>query len=117
MKWPLVTLLFGSCAAWQTTITLVDKARPTKKSPDGRNVTAVVCGRDDAPGALPLYIFGHGFDCLARDYTWLCDASSVVTALVVSSDPSPFLPDTADMALDQADNLFVAEYGNHRMQV
>ena len=88
--------------AWDATITLVDSSRVSTFHPKGRRVTAIVCGRDDAPGALPLYVFGHGFDCLAADYQWLCDASSMVTALVVSSDITPFLPDTADMALDQA---------------
>ena len=70
----------------------------------GRTVKAIVCGPSDSEpnGSDSLYVFGHGFDCLGADYEWLCQTPGVVTALVVSQDITPFLPDTKDMALDQA---------------
>jgi len=36
------------------------------------------------------------------DYAWLCSTPGLVSALVISSDFTPYLPDTKDMALDQA---------------
>merc|ERR1711935_674858 len=88
-------------STWSTKLTMVDPSRTSLLHPHGRKVTAIVCGTDTTAPA-PLYIFGHGFDCLAADYEWLCSTPGVVSALVVSSDLIPFLPDTKDLALDQA---------------
>lgn len=76
------------------TITLVDSAR------QGRQVKAVVCGSSSAPATL--YVFAHGFDCYAMDYTYLCSTPGVVTALVISDDLVPFLPNTVALAEDQS---------------
>ena len=101
-------LLAGVCAwagkpsQWNATLTLVDESRKSLFHPRGREVKAVVCGADAAAALLPLYVWSHGFDCLAVDYSWLCQTPGLVTALVVSSDLTPFLPDNKDMALDQA---------------
>jgi len=92
----------ATATPWNSTVTLLDKSRSSLLHRDGRQVTAIVCGADDAANPSPLYIFGHGFDCLAADYTWLCSTPGIVAAIVVSSDLSPFLPDTKDLALDQA---------------
>lgn len=86
---------------WNTTVTLIDKDRHSLLHPHGRTVKAFVCGVDAQPAA-PLYIFAHGFDCRGIDYAWLCSTPGVVSALVISSDITPFLPDTKDLALDQA---------------
>jgi len=90
-----------SAAHWNTTLTVTDPARKSLRHPNGRPITAILCG-PEPKSPLPLYVFGHGFDCQAADYSWLCDTADVVTALVVSSDLIPFLPDTKDLALDQA---------------
>jgi len=107
---------FGSCLllalafvyptyGWNTTMSLVDTSRTSIFHPHGRSVEAIVCGADsDVEDSVQsaLYVFGHGFDCLAADYVWLCETPGVVSAIVVSNDITPFLPDTKDMALDQA---------------
>lgn len=101
----LVALLFQGILmtiAWNTSVTLVDPSRSSLLHPHGRQVKAFVCHGDGEVGPLPLYVWAHGFDCGALDYEWLCQISGVVTALVLSSDLVPFLPDTKDLALDQA---------------
>ena len=76
------------------TITLVDSAR------QGRQVKAVVCGGGSAPAAL--VVFAHGFDCYSMDYAYLCSNPGAVTALVLSDDLVPFLPNTVALAEDQS---------------
>lgn len=88
-------------SSWNTTIELLDTSRTSLLHRHGRTVRAIVCAKDDTQDA-PLYVFGHGFDCLGADYAWLCETPGLVTALVMSSDLTPFLPDTKDLALDQA---------------
>ena len=95
-------------AQWNTTISIEDTSRTSLLHPSGRVVTVTLCGAATYPATavvdsgLPLYIWAHGFDCRGEDYAWFCSASGVVTALVHSSDITPFLPDTKDLALDQA---------------
>jgi len=97
-----VMLVCIQAAAWNTTVELHDETRKSLFHPSGRAITAIVCGADTSSESLPLYVFAHGFDCFAPDYEWLCFTPGVVTAIVVSSDIIPFVPDTKDLALDQA---------------
>lgn len=95
-----------SVSCWNATVNVVDASRSSLFHPKGRSVKAVICGPDadgePAAAAAPLYIFGHGFDCQPTDYAWLCATPGVVTALVLAQDLTPFVPDTKDLALDQA---------------
>jgi len=95
-------LVFATAQSWNTTLTLVDASRHSLLHPHGRTVKAFVCGVESS-SASPLYIFGHGFDCQGVDYAWLCATPGVVSALVIGDEyGTPFLPDTKDLALDQA---------------
>lgn len=94
-------VMAASADVWNVTLTLRDPSRTSLFHPHGRSIDVIVCG-DSTTKAAPLYIWAHGFDCRAADYQWFCQTPNVVTALVVSSDLSPFLPDTADLAKDQA---------------
>eukprot|EP01065_Artemidia_motanka_P019124 TRINITY_DN2262_c0_g1_i1.p1 TRINITY_DN2262_c0_g1~~TRINITY_DN2262_c0_g1_i1.p1 ORF type:complete len:319 (+),score=98.40 TRINITY_DN2262_c0_g1_i1:61-957(+) len=76
------------------TVDLVDTARGS------RRVQAVMCLPDSSEPST-LYVFAHGFDCFGPDYLWLCGMPGVAVASVVSSG-IPYLPDTADLARDQA---------------
>ena len=97
-----LALLIAPVAAWNVTVSLHDPSRKSLFHPHGRPVSAVVCGAVGDTTELPLYVWAHGFDCRAVDYAWLCDTPGMVSALVISSDISPFLPDTSGLAGDQA---------------
>ena len=66
----LVLALCCSTSAWNETLELIDPSRTSVLHPHGRTVKAIVCGSDAGKkdGTDPLYVFGHGFDCLAADY-------------------------------------------------
>jgi len=97
----LTFYLYEPTQTTTTTIELVDPSR-------GNRVVKMEFCMPSKPGTWPLYIFGHGAGCDAKDYQYFCQVAA--TAMVYQDSPAgPIFPVDFDSATAALDSDFIAK--------